>query len=482
MDIKIITPEDGDLIDSLKEGLDWADEVYFAVAYSNIRAYNLLKNEFKKFLLKKDGKLRVLFDIKRFITDFEIIEELSTIPGNSECRVFYPLDDSKGDFHSKFYFFYNKKIDRYKIIIGSSNFTLGGLKNNLECNLKVENSKDELFNDLEEYFQTLWKNKNSFNVFDYPEILYKYREAYLKLKSGVESYDLDLEEEIEDEIKESGKESLNIKDYIFNKEISFFLGLLSSSAYLNQKKDKIFFWARKGLQNKGKKYEGYYTSPNPKNSYKISQKEAIREDIEFIKEKLEELNHLLSTEYKISKIFTDHTKDRIRYYLYIEFSKKSLLSKIINDLNISIDDRNNYFKLENGEKEKTNKVETFIPEYIKKTEDKNIILLFLKGYGELKGNARLSDATVETDKDGHLHPNNLRVSYSIDNKEIVDDFLLLFNKIGIKKGISPLKRPERESMIRIKASSLPAEIFLSPWRRRILNEFQNYSYDKFESK
>lgn len=95
-------------------------------------AFESLRDDFQTFL-RNNGKLRALFDIEEFVTEKRVIEELATIPGDSECKVFITTKHngaSQGHYHPKFYLFHNQ--ERYRVIIGSSNFTLGGIKYNIE--------------------------------------------------------------------------------------------------------------------------------------------------------------------------------------------------------------------------------------------------------------------------------------------------------------------------------------------------------------
>ena len=74
-------------------------------------------------------------------------------------------------FHSKFFIFYMDDIPN-RAIIGSSNFTNGGLSNNIETNYICDNTA--FAKDLSSHFDNLWEKANSLD----PAILEKYKTVY----------------------------------------------------------------------------------------------------------------------------------------------------------------------------------------------------------------------------------------------------------------------------------------------------------------
>ena len=119
--------------DVLKSNLDWADHFYMAVAFGSYKAFLDVKKNINN-LLRRNGKVKAVFDIKRRFTDPNLIDELSTIPGDCLCKIFYPTKSKPGShpywegYHPKLYIFAKRK--ELKIVTGSSNFTISGIQKN----------------------------------------------------------------------------------------------------------------------------------------------------------------------------------------------------------------------------------------------------------------------------------------------------------------------------------------------------------------
>jgi HKD family nuclease len=165
------------------ESLSWASEAYLCVAYARYGAFEILKSELEG-LLRRGGKLRAIFDVERVVTDPSIIEEISTIPGDSACRVIYkrPEDPSSDDhdlsgvFHPKLYLFQNGH--RTRILIGSSNLTRGGLEKNVEANVAIDGqATDELWQEAIAYFQAQWNAREAINP-EESDFIERYKERW----------------------------------------------------------------------------------------------------------------------------------------------------------------------------------------------------------------------------------------------------------------------------------------------------------------
>src|SRR5215831_15719392 len=126
MQIELLRANDNSLLKKIQENLEWSHTFNIGVAYATITAYNSLRSDFEKFL-RRNGRIKALFDVEKFVTDQKILQEFSTIGGDCECKIFLKKDHDAGvgSYHPKFYLFYND--NKYSIIIGSSNFTQGGL-------------------------------------------------------------------------------------------------------------------------------------------------------------------------------------------------------------------------------------------------------------------------------------------------------------------------------------------------------------------
>src|SRR5687768_2754397 len=87
MQLELLRATDKTLKRKIQENLEWSHTFHIGVAYATIDAYNELRKDLENFL-RKNGRIRALFDIERFITDQKILKEFSTIGGDCECKIF----------------------------------------------------------------------------------------------------------------------------------------------------------------------------------------------------------------------------------------------------------------------------------------------------------------------------------------------------------------------------------------------------------
>jgi hypothetical protein len=161
---------------------------------------------------------------------------LATIPGDSECKFFIRsrIWDQRfqGNYHPKFYLFFNK--DFYRIIIGSSNFTFGGINQNIEYNLSIYGLKDALFLEVTNFFDELWSSEFSINILNH-DLLEAYQNIFIRNLKATENKIknfLGLETKIElkaDYIIKTTQE-------VLNKQFAYLLELMSGNTKINFKK------------------------------------------------------------------------------------------------------------------------------------------------------------------------------------------------------------------------------------------------------
>lgn len=458
MKIKILHNFDSSFLSSVKETLKWAQVAHIGVAYTTYGAFNKLEKEFELFL-RRNGKLRILFDIEKFITESKIIEEFATIPGDSECKV-YVGSKEIGSFHPKFYLFYSDKY--YNAIIGSSNFTYHGILKNIECNLSIYNEKDNFFNDLEEYFNNLWTLENSINVLNNDIIFELYAKIYKKIEKSNKTTNRNLFK-LKEQLNSETETIIETTKSIFNDDFAYLLGLISANSKFDKRNRKLTIDLDRRTVNFNNEYEGYYFYPDI-SDYKISQFDAHKQDIERIKERLS----IFFKRIKSKDIITSkHIKD-YHFQIYIDFEEKSKIFKELLEFKITT---------------KKDKIESFIPENIFKSEDRKIILLFLMGYCDLKSRMNLSDGVYSKDKKTGKIKNistlRIGISFPHGHKQLLEGFSELFNKIGIKKftKTNPDLR-DRENMIRIDVRYVPYELIGTHWRRILLKDFQYFIRNK----
>jgi len=280
MNVELLKNIDSSFIDKIKYALKWAKVGKIGVSYASYAAFEKLKKEFEIFL-RNNGKLRLLFDLEQFYTDGQIIEEFATIPGNSECKIFIKSPqhtDIIGNYHPKFYFFYND--EKYIIIIGSSNFTLGGLKNNIECNLCIENKKDEYLNCFNNYFEEIWFLDYSLNVLNNDKLIEQYNEVHVSLEKKTQEAHNQLDK-IKGELYSETEYILKQNSNILNEDFAYLLGLISGNSYDYLDNYFLVIDLYRQTVNVGKENEGYYYYPYI-SDYKISQLDAHKTDIEII--------------------------------------------------------------------------------------------------------------------------------------------------------------------------------------------------------
>jgi len=460
MIIKLLKARDNSLQNAIKESLKWCHSAYIGVSYANYEAFRLLKKDFENFL-RNNGKLRVLFDIEKFFTDKDILEEFATIPGDSECKVFLKVEniDTRRyikNYHPKLYLFYND--EHFNAIIGSSNFTAGGLRDNIECNLSIYGKKDtSIFKEIYEYFQQIWNLEYSINILSNEELLNDYRKIYSEFKKDDIKKTKKLTK-LKRELDKKVNSIIESQKKVLNENFAYLLGLISANSEIDLKNYKLVIDLFRQTANKGKSYEGYYYVPEVSN-YKISQYEAHKKDVEIIVEKLNELKLNLGTK---DEIIARHIGG-FHFKIFIKFDKNSLILKELRKYSI---------------KTYRGKTIPFIPEYILKTSDKKIIMSFLRGYCDIKSRISGSDSVYRI-KGGKKYFYTLRIGISISHNtpELLRPFSVLFKKIGVTKGISfsdPKKRVIREYLIRINVKNVPYKLLGTHWRRIFLKDFIEY--------
>jgi len=457
MIVDLLQNSDASFCDAIQDALGWADSAYMGTAYGTYGAFAMLRNPFELFL-RRNGKLRTLLDIEEFVTEKKLIEELATIPGDSECKVFIRPNVSRrhsaGHYHPKFYLFENS--ESYRVIIGSSNFTMGGMKNNIECNLSLSGVPDALFKEFRAFFNDLWNAEYSINVLNNSRLLDSYQAALLtNLKQSTAK-----KRKLDDLRKVINKEASNIiktKKDVFNPDFAYLLGLVSANSKIDLKKRVLVIDLKRGLANRGNENAGYYYNPDI-SDYKISQIEAHRKDVERISESLTELIQHLDSNDKVS---SKHV-DGYHFQVTVAFATDSVVFEQLRKLPIQIS---------------RGKVIPFIPRRILRSKDTAIIKSFVKGYCVLKSRISASDGIYKTE-DGKKVFSSLRMGISIPHAAagLLRDFKTLLKKIGLDQGVSTTdpSRRSRENLIRIDVRNDLYELLGTHWRRIFLNDFVFY--------
>ena len=335
---------------------------------------------------------------------------------------------------------------------------MGGLKQNIECNLSIHDKKDSLFFEFYNFFNELWTSEFSINILNHGDLLEVYQHVYMRNIKATESKNKRLQK-LRQKVEYKAVDILKSKREIFNEEFAYLLGLISAKSKINFKSRILIIDLYRGIANRGKKYEGYYYNPDISN-YKISQFDAHKKDVDRIYENLNLLFKHLNTRDEISK---NHV-DGYHFQIEIKFDKDSIVFEEIKKLKIPIS---------------RTKVIPFIPKSILESKDKKIVTSFIRGYCDLKSRISISDGIYDTKKRVY---SLLRMGISLPHgdSEFLNNFYHLLKKIGLKKGVSvtdPSKR-SRENLIRISVRYVPYEILGTHWRRIFLNDFVNYMKEK----
>ena len=135
-----------DLINSLHSAE--IEEIYIATAYINRKGFATIK----KLVKKVNTKVVVCLDPS--VTDWEPLQDMISLK-SIKCRYYKPTANTY--FHPKMYILKYKGRE-YDIILGSSNLTYGGLKDNIEANLYFEHLKYSEVKDFLNFFNEIFKN------------------------------------------------------------------------------------------------------------------------------------------------------------------------------------------------------------------------------------------------------------------------------------------------------------------------------------
>ncbi len=139
-------------VDLFKEFAKNSKEIDIAVAYVKNSGVELVKDT----LYSK--KVRVIFSFEYLITDPECIEKLIEL--GAECKEYKTSGSDEIGFHPKLYIF--RSEDMVRVVIGSSNFTAGGLISNVESCLVIEgNYEDKIITNILNYFERIWHSSKT---------------------------------------------------------------------------------------------------------------------------------------------------------------------------------------------------------------------------------------------------------------------------------------------------------------------------------
>lgn len=442
--------------------LRWAEEAYFCVSYARHKAFRLLEADLKDFLQGRSGKLRAIFDIERFFTDPDVIAEFATIPGDSQCKLYFRVTSTAGTngfeavtFHAKLYAF--RKQNEARIIVGSSNFTLGGLKTNIEANLLVTvSAHSPLYLSFLKFFDQIWDSPQALFP-DEREIL----ERYSELNSEMRRINKRAQARLNKVQKEIGivvQEAQREFEGQLDRETAYFLGLICGGGRVEDIGNRVIkIRYHKGPYHPRSRSKGIISAPGI-SEVNIPQPFALHRDVLNVKEQLERVFRRRKTNEKV----TFKSNSNYDYNLILRFEEGSPYWAIVRQLLRKC-------------RIKNKRIVPRVPNEILTTKSKHIRMAFIKGYVDIR--SRIS----ETDREGTKGPLRVAISISRDADKFARELSALIKKhIGVKKVPILYGKPRgRETMIRLDPCDLPNNFFSIYWKRILLKDFASFNSSKF---
>lgn len=188
-----------------------ANTVRIAVAFLKKTGLDLVKAQLN-YALSQNTNIEFIVGLDFKTTDYKALNELEKIKRENETFKYYCFGD-RGDnynsliFHPKIYLFNSK--NKYTSIVGSSNFTGGGLSTNFEVNtiFRETNKNYQYFSQLEAIYKGIKFQDSIFIPND------DYLDKYSLTRKEIEKFGKKALESntIKDEIKILQKESLELE-------------------------------------------------------------------------------------------------------------------------------------------------------------------------------------------------------------------------------------------------------------------------------
>jgi HKD family nuclease len=293
------------------------------------------------------NKVSVICGIDFFITEPDALKDLEN--RNFQIKVFH---EPKKTFHPKC--IYVKTMNKEYLVVGSSNITFGGLSNNYEVSILLNNdfSNQSVFNNFNSYYKNLLESKYCINLNH--AIFMNYSEKYKDFNNSKENFD----NEIEDKYYKNEKPinnlfDINKNDWIYHDNFGlgfiveknetnvdvFFIEEGLKKIVITNKINKIFTFDSK-LLDKYFEIKNVNSLNEIIDEYKLKGKKSLEERDVFYRKWKPYLMNEMSSE-NIYNFFEESSKIWTLMML-----KKNILSndvnefndymKILNDNNLSI--------------------------------------------------------------------------------------------------------------------------------------------------
>jgi HKD family nuclease len=445
----------------IREFLPRAHNALFAVAYGTFDGLSTFGPQLGDFL-GRHGKFKAILDVDRHFTDPLLIDDLYTMPGDIECKLFAPRIKNPSiahgpAFHPKIYYFDDNK--QAAAIVGSSNLSLGGLERNYESSLVIQGDfEDPVFVELRALFEAFWNNPDAIHTSVYPKFREAYAEAYKKARllnprPGIPlEVPLAIEPSVLAELQAAFGKS---KDEVIIAVGSYLAGLISGGlASIDFATRTISIKIQRGTLNRGNPFEGKIHFPEV-SERNLDQVECVLRDAERIEERLRSAFDDTRSGDKISRaskagslvhLFTIEFSKDSRFWLYLKELYGTSFRRLAQYMFPARIDRSNKEALEN----------------------------FAKGYMHVRTRISVTDR----------YPNgDLRVAISASGsatrfaKQFQKLLLELFDSDESHMTLLDGADRNRETLIRFDPAIIPPEFLLSPWQQLVVDDFKKYNLE-----
>ncbi|WP_461245730.1 phospholipase D-like domain-containing protein [Treponema sp. R6D11] len=307
----------------------------------------LKKSGLDIFKIINHNKVSVICGIDFFITEPDALKYLEN--KNFQIKIFH---EPKKTFHPKC--IYVKTIDKEYLVVGSSNITFGGLSNNYEVSILLDNdfTNQNVFINFNKYFNNLLSSKYCIGLNH--QIFMNYSEKYNDFCKNKENFDKEIEDKFYNNDKPvTNLADLSIDDWVYHDDFGlgrieekneanidvFFIERGSMKIGISNKLNKIFTFDSK-LLDKYFEIKDVNSLSKIIDEYRLNGKRTLEErDIFYQKWKPCLMNEMSSTD--IYNFFEESSKIWTLMML-----KKNILSgdvdefndymKILNNNNLSI--------------------------------------------------------------------------------------------------------------------------------------------------
>lgn len=457
MNANFLLNEDNQLLDALKENLRYSSEIFFTSAFGSIDGFNLISEEFSD-LMARAGAAKFCFDITQGMTSPDLIEELATYPGECSVRICIK-NQNKAFLHSKVYLFEDDIC--FRAIVGSANFSRGGLQKNLEASIGIYGEKNQLYEDMRSFSDEVWGSIYAIDPIAHPKIFDDYRKLYDKRKKN-EFAIVHAPEEIESlalRILNLNKESTRLAN---STEFYYLLGAMTANAgYQDAEQARAglfkFHFKSVEMNSRTPSDKGYITNTvdgNRLGNIRLPQFEVMRKDVARIVKELSNFALKFDPDVKIET--QDNTRRNLNILVLLQFQKTNALW---DELTRYVVDGTAH----------DGRILAYLPETVKKAA-KELVVHYIRGYADFR--SRLSHA----DRVGTA--GKLRIAFQVDKEAI--EFLYEFQAylqdiFELEVNVNDGSLRNKDNMLRITADGVMQNFFHSGWRKRMAHSFAEFN-------